>query len=99
MAKYELFQAKFVAFFISGCFDIRDFIINNLNTTSPAYFDVHWVNIREPFRGLYKQKENKNIALMLHHLDMKFQGRQNSGLDDVRNSAAISKKMHEEGLV
>lgn len=103
MAKYDLFQEKSAAFVTDGPFDIRDFITKQLKHSKikprPAYFDVHWVNIRKLFREFYKQKENKNIALMLQHLDMKFQGRQHSGLDDARNLVAIGKRMHEEGCV
>jgi 3'-5' exoribonuclease 1 len=57
------------------------------------------VNIRKLFRNFYKQKENKNISMMLSHLNMEFQGREHSGLDDARNLAAIGKKMHEEGCI
>ncbi|CEP14273.1 hypothetical protein [Parasitella parasitica] len=103
LAKYELFQSNSAAFVTDGPFDIRDFITKQLKHSKikprPAYFDLHWVNIRKLFREFYKQQENKNIGMMLQHLGMEFEGRQHSGLDDARNLAAIGKKMHQEGCV
>lgn len=103
MAKYGLFQDKSAAFVTDGPFDIRDFITKQLKHSKikprPAYFDVHWVNIRKLFREFYKQKDNKNINLMLQHLGLTFQGREHSGLDDARNLVAIGRKMHEEGCL
>ncbi|OAD01830.1 hypothetical protein MUCCIDRAFT_132030, partial [Mucor lusitanicus CBS 277.49] len=103
MAKYDLFQSKTAAFVTDGPFDIRDFITKQLKHSKikprPAYFDIPWVNIRKLFREFYKQKDNKNINLMLQHLGLTFQGREHSGLDDARNLVAIGKKMHEEGCV
>ncbi|KAK4520624.1 substrate-specific activator of APC-dependent proteolysis [Mucor velutinosus] len=103
MAKYDLFQTKSAAFVTDGPFDIRDFITKQLKHSKikprPAYFDMHWVNIRKLFREFYKQKDNKNINLMLQHLGLTFQGREHSGLDDAKNLVAIGRRMHEEGCV
>ncbi|KAI8639243.1 ribonuclease H-like domain-containing protein [Parasitella parasitica] len=103
LAKHELFQSKSATFVTDGPFDIRDFITKQLKHSKikprPAYFDLHWVNIRKLFREFYKQHENKNIGMMLQHLGMQFEGRQHSGLDDARNLAMIGKRMHEEGCV
>ncbi|KAI9470864.1 MAG: hypothetical protein EXX96DRAFT_597608 [Benjaminiella poitrasii] len=101
MAKYNLFQSASASFVTDGPFDIRDFITKQCMHSDihprPAYFDVPWVNIRKLFKEFYKQKENKNISMMLSHLGMTFEGREHSGLDDARNLVAIGKRMHQEG--
>ncbi|CAO3648743.1 unnamed protein product [Mucor hiemalis] len=103
LAKYDLFQSASASFVTDGPFDIRDFITKQCKHSKlkprPAYFDIPWVNIRKLFKDFYHQKDNKNIGLMLAHLNMEFQGREHSGLDDARNLAAIGKRMHEEGCV
>ncbi|KAI8991457.1 ribonuclease H-like domain-containing protein [Mycotypha africana] len=103
MAKYGLFQTKSATFVTDGPFDIRDFITKQCKHSKlkkrPAYFDIPWVNIRQSFKRFYKQTENKNISMMLSYLNMKFEGREHSGLDDARNLVAIGKRMHEEGCI
>lgn len=103
LAKYDLFQSASASFVTDGPFDIRDFITKQCKHSKlkprPAYFDIPWVNIRKLFKEFYHQKDNKNIALMLAHLHMTFEGREHSGLDDARNLAFIGKRMHEEGCI
>jgi 3'-5' exoribonuclease 1 len=88
---------------IDGPFDIRDFITKQCQHSKikpkPTYFNIPWVNIRKLFRDFYNQKENKNISLMLSHLNMEFKGREHSGLDDAKNLAAIGKRMHQDGCI
>lgn len=85
-----------------GPFDIRDFVTKQCKHSDiklPAYFEKPWVNIRKLFKDFYKQKEAKNIARMLETLDMTFDGREHSGLDDARNLHRIAQHMVADGCI
>ncbi|KAJ8663788.1 hypothetical protein O0I10_000062 [Lichtheimia ornata] len=102
MAKYSVFQDKTAAFVTDGPFDIRDFVTKQCkhsNIKLPSYFEMPWVNIRKLFKDFYKQKEAKNIARMLETLDMTFDGREHSGLDDARNLHRIAQHMVADGCI
>ncbi|CAO3659498.1 unnamed protein product [Rhizopus stolonifer] len=103
LGKYSLFQSSTAVFVTDGPFDIRDFVTKQLAhsniSTRPGYFNLPWINIRKLFKTHYRQTQNKNIGSMLSHLDMKFEGREHSGLDDARNLANIAKRMHKEGCI
>ncbi|KAI7874860.1 hypothetical protein K492DRAFT_168753 [Lichtheimia hyalospora FSU 10163] len=107
MGKYSVFQDKTAAFVTAcdvtdGPFDIRDFVTKQCkhsNIKLPAYFEKPWVNIRKLFKEFYKQKEAKNIARMLETLDMTFDGREHSGLDDARNLHRIAQHMVNDGCI
>ncbi|KAI8381529.1 ribonuclease H-like domain-containing protein [Radiomyces spectabilis] len=103
MAKYSLFQDKTAAFVTDGPFDIRDFITKQCAHSRikkrPAYFSVPWVNIRRLFKDFYGYCDTKNISGMLDALDLKFDGREHSGLDDARNLVFIAQRMRNEGCV
>ncbi|KAI9025144.1 ribonuclease H-like domain-containing protein [Phycomyces nitens] len=103
LAKWSLFQKKSAVFVTDGPFDIRDFITKQCKHSNlkkrPDYFCTPWINIRKLFREFYKYPVNKNIGAMLEALDMKFKGREHSGLDDSRNLVAIGRRMWEDGCV
>lgn len=103
LGKYSLFQSSTAVFVTDGPFDIRDFVTKQLAHSNisprPEYFNLPWVNIRKLFKTHYRQTQNKNISSMLSHLNMKFEGREHSGLDDARNLANIAKRMHKEGQI
>ncbi|KAI8074369.1 ribonuclease H-like domain-containing protein [Gongronella butleri] len=103
MAKHSLFQDKSAAFVTDGPYDIRDFITKQCTFSNlkhrPAYFCQPWVNIRELYREFYKQRKGKNIERMLAELDLRFEGRQHSGLDDARNLVRIAVKMKDDGCL
>lgn len=90
-------------FFLDGPFDIRDFITKQITHSNidprPAYFNLPWINIRKLFKDFYHQTQSRNIASMLSHLEMSFEGREHSGLDDARNLAYIAKRMFEDGCI
>ncbi|KAG1123756.1 hypothetical protein G6F62_007814 [Rhizopus arrhizus] len=103
LAKYSLFQSSTAIFVTDGPFDIRDFITKQITHSNidprPAYFNLPWINIRKLFKDFYHQTQSRNIASMLSHLEMSFEGREHSGLDDARNLAYIAKRMFEDGCI
>jgi len=98
MAKYTLFQEKSAIFVTDGPFDIRDFITkqcNHDNISVPLYFH-QWVDIRKTFARFHKCRQH-NIAGMLAQLNLDFEGRAHSGLDDAKNIYRIAKHMRDKG--
>lgn len=81
-----------------GPFDIRDFITkqcNHDNISVPLYFH-QWVDIRKTFARFHKCRQH-NIAGMLAQLNLDFEGRAHSGLDDAKNIYRIAKHMRDKG--
>ena len=58
-------------------------------------FAKRWINLRKLYRNFYRVQGN--IEQMLQNLEMEFEGRPHSGLDDSRNIARILQKMLEDG--
>ncbi|ORY04900.1 hypothetical protein K493DRAFT_205157, partial [Basidiobolus meristosporus CBS 931.73] len=101
MNQHSLFKKKRAAFITDGPFDIRDFIekqCDHSHIIRPGYFKKPWIDIRKLFAKFYRC-DKRNISGMLSKLDLAFDGREHSGIDDARNIAIIAKRMHEEGCV
>ena len=63
--------------------------------TAP-WWTKQWMDIRKIFKKFYSCKF-VNLASMLKHLEMTFEGRQHSGLDDSRNIARILIRLMNDG--
>ena len=61
----------------------------------PAYAK-RWINVRKVFSSHYRQAPCR-LSHMLSFLDMRFEGRQHSGLDDACNIAALLQRMLLDG--
>ena len=58
-------------------------------------FARRWINLRKHYRNFYRVQGN--LQKMLHNLEMEFEGRPHSGMDDSRNITRILQKMVEDG--
>lgn len=62
----------------------------------PHFFN-QWIDIRSLYKEFYKYRPlNFNDALL--HLNMEFEGREHSGLDDSKNIAKLTYKMIHDGV-
>lgn len=87
-----------------GRWDIEDFIMRKqLKTTGPArlplWMSGSYVDVRMLFGEHFKQKSNKNLEAMLAQCNLRFQGRQHSGLADARNVAIVARELQEHGCL
>ncbi|KAI7861098.1 ribonuclease H-like domain-containing protein, partial [Circinella umbellata] len=102
LSKHSLFRKKSAVFVTDGPFDIRDFITKQCTHSDierPNYFKLPWVNIRKMYREFYGHKQGMNITKMLETLNMTFDGRQHSGLDDAKNLYRIAQRMRQDGCL
>ncbi|KAJ3390479.1 3'-5' exoribonuclease 1 [Lobulomyces angularis] len=96
--KYSKFPFKDIVFVTDGPWDIKNFVqdqLKILDLTIPVYFK-YWINIRNLFQNSYKKKSVK-ISTMLKFLDMEFEGRPHSGIDDAKNIARIFQRIINDG--
>lgn len=63
----------------------------------PSYA-IKWIDVRKMFGSFYQIKSG-NLATMLGHLGMKFEGREHCGLDDATNIARVAVQMVQDGCV
>lgn len=61
----------------------------------PVYFN-HWTDMRSLYLKHYKYRP-RNFADSLAHLNMPFQGRAHSGIDDAKNLAHLCGRMAKDG--
>ncbi|KAI8926319.1 ribonuclease H-like domain-containing protein [Entophlyctis helioformis] len=84
-------------FVTDGPWDLRDFVEKELvycGIERPAFMKKV-VDIRKCYAEMYKTKAN--LAGMLEGLDMEFEGRQHSGLDDTTNIVRIFRRLVADG--
>jgi len=58
-----------------------------------------WINIKHPFKHMYKMYNGASMDKMLKRLNMTFEGSPHRGIDDAHNLARICIKMMEDGYV
>lgn len=88
------------AFITDGPWDLRDFISKQCRFSSikrPKYMHK-WVDLRTLFAE-HKKTARLNLEGMLKVLEMEFEGRPHSGIDDARNVARIAKRLAEDGVI
>ncbi|KAK9723008.1 hypothetical protein K7432_002258 [Basidiobolus ranarum] len=101
MNHYSLFKAKKCLFITDGPYDIRDFIekqYDHSHIIRPNYFSRPWIDLRKLFERFYKC-DRRNLNGMLTQLDLVFEGREHSGIDDTKNIVRIVQRMHEDGCI
>lgn len=96
-------QHKSVAFVTDGRCDVFDFLEPECEQLAIPLQQMYpyWdcvVNVRETFSSTYQCRPS-TISGMLEALDMTFQGRKHSGLDDARNITQIVKHLLQHGAV
>eukprot|EP01130_Rhizamoeba_saxonica_P018026 TRINITY_DN8918_c0_g1_i3.p1 TRINITY_DN8918_c0_g1~~TRINITY_DN8918_c0_g1_i3.p1 ORF type:complete len:130 (-),score=24.30 TRINITY_DN8918_c0_g1_i3:16-405(-) len=92
-------EGKTFAFVTDGPWDFKSFLLKETKRKDipiEHYFNS-WVDIRQHF-GTFYGIRRRNITRMLHHMDMDFEGRAHSGIDDARNIARIAVRLIEDGL-
>ncbi|XP_065369852.1 3'-5' exonuclease Snipper-like isoform X3 [Calliphora vicina] len=62
----------------------------------PTYFN-QWIDIRNIFINWYRHKP-RNFSDALHYVGLKFVGKEHSGLDDAKNTAAFTLKLLKQGV-
>ncbi|KAJ3236254.1 3'-5' exoribonuclease 1 [Chytriomyces hyalinus] len=102
LSRYKVKHGR-MRFITDGPWDIRDFVRNQCvysDIRRPAYFDTY-LDLRRIFTKFYGRKGGKraNLNGMLSLLNMEFEGRQHSGIDDTRNIAKIAVCLMEKGCV
>lgn len=110
LARFEKWLAHFddsanfqnTIFVTDGPWDLRDFIGKQCRASDikrPKYMRK-WVDIRHTFAKWRGNTNNKlNIDGMLAALNLKFEGRPHSGIDDSRNVARIVKHLVDDGVI
>lgn len=81
-----------------GPWDMYRFMYNQCEISQipmPAW-SKHWVNIRKAYSNFYQCRRG-GIEVMLSNLDMKFEGKPHSGIDDATNIARIAMKLMSDG--
>ncbi|KAI8828500.1 ribonuclease H-like domain-containing protein [Chytridium lagenaria] len=113
LSEYSDYPFRNCVFITDGPWDIRDFIPKQLDASKiakPPYFAKRFINLRRMYENFYSRnpamspaptltRKSINLVGMLTGLDMTFQGREHSGIDDARNIARIALKMMEDGAV
>eukprot|EP00761_Pharyngomonas_kirbyi_P002509 gb/GECH01002513.1/.p1 GENE.gb/GECH01002513.1/~~gb/GECH01002513.1/.p1 ORF type:complete len:224 (+),score=37.23 gb/GECH01002513.1/:1-672(+) len=83
-----------------GPWDITSFLGPECQRNSipmPSYFSS-WIDVRQLFAQFYGGRR-KNLARMLEHLSLTFEGRPHSGIDDSRNIAKIVACLINDGAI
>ncbi|XP_068238980.1 3'-5' exoribonuclease 1-like [Palaemon carinicauda] len=89
---------KTFAVVTDGPWDMGRFLYHQCNISKVSYpqWAKTWINIKKPFCNFYNT-ERMNLQGMLTKLGMTFIGHPHSGLDDARNIARVTLKLHEDG--
>ncbi|KAJ3091299.1 cytosolic leucyl tRNA synthetase [Quaeritorhiza haematococci] len=98
-AKYPF--TRRVMFVTDGPWDLRDFARKQCEASlisRPPYWR-RWVDVRKLHHGFYDRPQRENIAGMLKHFGMEFEGREHCGLHDARNIARIAIRMMKDGCI
>jgi 3'-5' exoribonuclease 1 len=100
--KYSLPPYSNLHIVTDGPWDLRDFfrkqcVHSKLPLKRPGYFK-RYIDLRKKFVEFYK-KPRCSLVDMLLALDLSFEGRLHSGLDDARNVGRIWKRMIQDGHV
>jgi inhibitor of KinA sporulation pathway (predicted exonuclease) len=85
-------------FVTDGPWDLRDFVLKEcvyIDRERPEFMN-QIVDIRKEFELFYKQPKT-NLDGMLRYLQMEFEGREHSGIDDSKNIERIFRKMIQDG--
>ena len=87
----ELTKDKF-AFVTCGDWDLRPMLPeqSRISQVSVPGYMKRWINVKSSFSSSFGTKQfPKGLSSMLNQLGMEFEGRQHSGIDDVKNIVRI----------
>ncbi|XP_064077564.1 3'-5' exoribonuclease 1-like [Macrobrachium nipponense] len=89
---------KTFAVVTDGPWDMGRFLYHQCKISKVPYphWAKTWINIKKPFCNFYNT-ERVNLQGMLTKLGMTFIGQPHCGLDDARNIARVTIKLHEDG--
>ena len=85
-------------FVTDGIWDLRDFVqkeLTYMQVSRPPFMN-QIIDIRKKFTKFYS-RDSLNLDGMLRFLDLSFEGREHSGIDDTKNVAKIFIKMVQDG--
>ena len=84
-------KEKTFTYVTCGDWDLNTMLPKQCNTSQielPAHFH-HWINVKKSFARSKKGNYPRTLSQMLKELDLVFEGRQHSGIDDVHNIVRI----------
>lgn len=91
-------QLNTFTFITCGNWDLNYMLQNQCATSKikvPKYF-LQYINVKQSFAMASNGKFPRSLSQMLSELGLTFEGRQHSGIDDVKNIVKIVKKLAEE---
>ena len=94
---HNIMQHNF-AFITCGDWDLKYMLPNQCITSQiilPNYFN-EWINVKRSYADSKRGKFPRSLLEMLDGLNLTFEGRQHSGIDDVKNIANIVQKLAKE---
>merc|ERR1712080_9632 len=95
---YNEEQLNTFTFITCGDWDLNYMLPNQCATSQielPAYF-LQWANVKQSFALSNNGNFPRSLSQMLSELGLSFEGRQHSGIDDVKNIVKIVKKLAKE---
>ncbi|KXS10407.1 Exonuclease, partial [Gonapodya prolifera JEL478] len=102
LSQYLPHPFQSASFLTDGPWDLRDFMRKQCARSGikrPPYMR-RWVDLRRTFSKIIQlpSKRRPNLASMLKHYNMDFDGRPHSGIDDARNIARLALHMMRSGI-
>ena len=91
-------QLNTFTFITCGDWDLNYMLPNQCATSEiklPKYF-LQWINVKHSFALSNNGNFPRSLSQMLSELGLSFEGRQHSGIDDVKNIVKIVKKLADE---
>ena len=91
-------QLKTFTFVTCGDWDLKYMLPDQCATSQikvPKYF-LQWINVKQSFAMSNNGMFPRSLSQMVRDLGLTFEGRQHSGIDDVKNIVKIVKKLAEE---
>ena len=95
---YNEEQLNTFTFITCGDWDLNYMLPNQCATSQielPTYF-LQWANVKQSFALSNNGNFPRSLSQMLSELGLSFEGRQHSGIDDVKNIVKIVKKLAKE---
>ena len=95
---HNMTHLKTFMFITCGDWDLKYMLPSQCSTSHikmPNYF-LQWINIKKSFAMCNNGKFPRSLSEMLNESGLTFQGRQHSGIDDVKNIARIVQTLAKE---
>ena len=89
--EYTSHQDSNFTYITCGDWDLHYMLPSQCSTSMIELPDhlQHWINVKKSFARSRRGNYPRSLAQMLKELDLTFEGRQHSGIDDVRNIVKV----------